>query len=455
MRRLVALLAIALAGPAASGAERPGWHLVPGSFAPGRGPDGNSVFLDAPDGLILVDTGRHPAHQDKLIAYARARGRPIAAIVNTHWHLDHSGGNAEIRAAYPRAQRLYEHCGGRGVDRLLPNSRKAAKEFLASGQASAELEAEIRRDFAAMDDVASLQATRPVTRSGEVRIAGRRLQLNLARFAATEGDVWIYDPRARLLIVGDLVVGPVPFFDTGCPEGWRQALTALAETPFVTLVPGHGAPMTEAAIPPVADGLRQFASTAPPATATRTPASPGGSAMPRAFIPAGDRRIDGMVGYYLDTGCGPRRRGTACATAGPCAEPESGRAAPQLKSGRLTSHRKSTACRRSRHRLRLGRPGRGDRHEPDDRRTLPGRQARTCHPDRRLCWRSRSSRSGSWSTIGSRNPTGAQASIAEGWGGPQTISGPLLVIPYRTTVSETVAENGQAGRSARARCGRS
>ena len=34
----------------------------------------------------------------------------------------------------------------------------------------------------------------------------------------------------------------------------------------------------------------------------------------------------------------------------------------------------------------------------------------------------------------------ARASIAEGWGGPQKIAGPLLVIPYRTTVDETVTE---------------
>lgn len=37
----------------------------------------------------------------------------------------------------------------------------------------------------------------------------------------------------------------------------------------------------------------------------------------------------------------------------------------------------------------------------------------------------------------------AQASIAEGWGGPQTLAGPLLVIPYRATASETVTEGGR------------
>ena len=37
----------------------------------------------------------------------------------------------------------------------------------------------------------------------------------------------------------------------------------------------------------------------------------------------------------------------------------------------------------------------------------------------------------------------ALASIAEGWGGPQVIGGPLLVIPYRATVTETVTEGSQ------------
>ena len=37
----------------------------------------------------------------------------------------------------------------------------------------------------------------------------------------------------------------------------------------------------------------------------------------------------------------------------------------------------------------------------------------------------------------------ARSSIAEGWGGPQAISGPVLVIPYAGTSSETVTENGK------------
>lgn len=42
----------------------------------------------------------------------------------------------------------------------------------------------------------------------------------------------------------------------------------------------------------------------------------------------------------------------------------------------------------------------------------------------------------------------ARSSISEGWGGPQTIAGPLMVIPYRAMVTETATEtNGPVTRS--------
>jgi inner membrane protein len=37
----------------------------------------------------------------------------------------------------------------------------------------------------------------------------------------------------------------------------------------------------------------------------------------------------------------------------------------------------------------------------------------------------------------------ARQSITEGWGGPQTIAGPVLVIPYQETVAETTTEGGR------------
>ncbi len=305
MRSVAVILAALLClGPAASAAPAPSnWHLIPGQIDPGgrQGPDGNSVFIDAPDGLILVDTGRHPEHSAALLAYARQRGRPIAAIVNTHWHLDHSTGNTEIRAAFPDAPLYASNAIEGALTGFFVESRRRAEQALAAGQIPESARPEIRRAFDIMDHPERLRPTRPVTRSAIQIIAGRRLQVNLAPYAATEGDVWLYDPAARLAIVGDLVVAPVPFMDTACAESWRQALDRIAATPFTTLIPGHGAPMDRTAFLAWRAAYNAFIDC-------------GRSDRPRAdciagwrrdaarFIPAGSERIvDELAGYYVDS----------------------------------------------------------------------------------------------------------------------------------------------------------
>lgn len=278
-----------------------GHHVIAGTFEPNRGPDGNSVFLDAPDGLILVDTGRHPAHRDRLLGFARERGRPIVAVINTHWHLDHSTGNREIRAAYPAAELYATRAVEGALVGFFPQSRAAAERFLASGQASAEQRAEMERAFAVMNDPDWLRPTRPVSQSSDMTIGGRRLRVNVARFAATEGDIWIYDSAARLVIAGDLVVAPVPFMDTACPQGWRRALEEIAATPFTTLIPGHGEPMDRARFLTWRQAfinLLDCGTSARP----RDVCTAGWVQDAAAFIARGDEaRMREMAAYYIDT----------------------------------------------------------------------------------------------------------------------------------------------------------
>jgi glyoxylase-like metal-dependent hydrolase (beta-lactamase superfamily II) len=238
-------LAASAAAPKVRIAEPP-FHLVPGSVPMDKGPDGNSIFLEAPDGLILVDTGRHPEHAEKLLAYARERGRPIAAIVNTHWHLDHTTGNLDIRQAYPKAQ-VYATTAIEGaLAGFLARGREQAAKRLADPNTPADQKAQILRGQSRIDNPDTLRPTVPVTQSGTMKIAGRKLDVHVAPFAATEADLWLFDPKGRLAIVGDLVVDMVPFMDTACPDGWKKALEEVAATDFLTLIPGHGAPMHRA-----------------------------------------------------------------------------------------------------------------------------------------------------------------------------------------------------------------
>jgi glyoxylase-like metal-dependent hydrolase (beta-lactamase superfamily II) len=217
--------------------------LITGGFAPGRQPDGNSVVLEGPHGLIVVDTGRHAFHREKIEAFAEARGRPVAAIVNTHWHLDHVSGNPALKSKYPGA-RVYST---RAIEAAIPGflrpSAEQGRQFLASGEAAPEMAEDVRGDIATIEAAERLLPDVPVERSNSRKLAGRRLDLRLARHAATAADLWLYDPKSRVLVAGDLVTLPIPFLDTACPEGWRSALREISSVDFRVLVPGHGSVM--------------------------------------------------------------------------------------------------------------------------------------------------------------------------------------------------------------------
>jgi glyoxylase-like metal-dependent hydrolase (beta-lactamase superfamily II) len=249
MVRSIVLLVIAAATVAAApklNEVGPPYHVIPGSVPMDKGPDGNSIFLDAPDGLILVDTGRHPAHAEQLLAYAQEQGRPIAAIVNTHWHLDHTTGNLDIRQVYPKAQ-VYATTAIEGaLTGFLARGRAQSDQRLADPNTPEDQKAQILRGRSRIDNPDTLRPTVPVTQSGTMKIAGRKIDVHVASFAATEADLWLYLPKERIAIVGDLVVDIVPFMDTACPDGWKKALEEVAAIDFVTLIPGHGAAMNRA-----------------------------------------------------------------------------------------------------------------------------------------------------------------------------------------------------------------
>ena len=242
------LTALLLATAAcASSAQSENYHLIPGRVPlDWQGPDGNTIVLDAPDGLIVVDTGRSPQHAQAIIDYAKSRGKPIAAILNSHWHLDHTTGNYDIRQAYPEAQ-VYATTAIEGaLVGFLGRGREQGDKMLADPKVSDGQKAQLRRGRYRTDNPDTLRPTRPVLKSETVEIAGRKLDLHVAPYGSTEADLWIYDPDEKLAMVGDLVVDIVPFMDTACPQGWADALKEVERVPFTTLIPGHGPAMTRA-----------------------------------------------------------------------------------------------------------------------------------------------------------------------------------------------------------------
>ena len=245
--RAIEIAAVLLsAGATAAPALPPGYHLIPGAVPLDSGPDGNTIVIDAPKGLIVFDTGRHPEHARAILDYAKQRRRPIAAIVNSHWHLDHTTGNWDIRQAYPQVQ-VYASGALKGaLQTFLKDSRAGTDKLLADPKTPAATRDQLERGRAVIDHPERIAPNHIVGKSARMSIAGRTMDVHLARFAATEGDVWLYDPKTRVAMIGDLIVDIVPFMDTACAAGWSKALAEVAKVPFTTLVPGHGPVMTRA-----------------------------------------------------------------------------------------------------------------------------------------------------------------------------------------------------------------
>lgn len=188
----------------------------------GRGEAGiaNASCVFEQGQALVVDTMTFPEMTDGLLRAIASRAALVTAVLNTHHHIDHTGGNRAFAGtpivAHSRTVQELERMAtlpASFYDQILPNFR---------GQ------------------FADVQIQLPDT-SPEHFTLPQGGELQAFQGAHSPADLAVWLPRSRVLLAGDLsFIGVTPMAAHGLLSGWIKALDRLIELQPAVVVPGHG-----------------------------------------------------------------------------------------------------------------------------------------------------------------------------------------------------------------------
>jgi cyclase len=170
----------------------------------------NATFITTKEGVIVIDTrGNEKEAGQVLKAIRTATNQPVVYVVNSHFHKENISGNGVFQSA---------------------------RTLIAQQQALALIVTEAEREN---------RKVTPPNLSFE-----KKLELKLGRYhlklihpgpAHTDGDLYVYIPKWRILITGGLVFNHIiPFLGDSTIESWIKALVEMEDLDAEVIVPGHG-----------------------------------------------------------------------------------------------------------------------------------------------------------------------------------------------------------------------
>jgi glyoxylase-like metal-dependent hydrolase (beta-lactamase superfamily II) len=187
------------------------------------GSGGNITVLAGKDGKFLVDAGISPSKDKLQAAFKKLGPTPVRYVVNTHWHWDHTDGNAWLHDA---GATIVAHS----------NTLKYLSETLHVDE----------WNWTFSPVTASARPTLLVDDEKTFDFDGTRIEVEHFGPGHTDGDLWVYFVKADVLALGDTFWnGHYPFIDNqdggNINEAIKWANKAIERaTANTILVPGHG-----------------------------------------------------------------------------------------------------------------------------------------------------------------------------------------------------------------------
>ncbi len=183
-------------------------------------------------GVLLVDDKFEVDHDNIMALLKTVTNQPVKYVVNTHYHGDHSGGNAKLQA----------------LNALAVASDEARARMVAVNQSG----------------VPNISLTDTAT----IHIGGKTVEIHHVGAAHTNGDVVVLFPEHRVLAAGDIFAnGPgtsaqlVDYAGGGSAKEWPKAVAQALALSFDTVIPGHGLVSTRADLEAYRERATRFGET--------------------------------------------------------------------------------------------------------------------------------------------------------------------------------------------------
>jgi glyoxylase-like metal-dependent hydrolase (beta-lactamase superfamily II) len=188
-----------------------------------EGQGGNITVAVAKDGIIMVDGEFAPLHDKIKTAISTISNQTIKYLINTHFHGDHTGGNAPF-----------------AKDGVTIVSEVNVKNRLAAGTTNGLTG--VKTPPAPPEALPS----KTYTGSYHIRLRGRVADLKHIENAHTDGDTYVWFKTANVLATGDTFTNGrypnIDFANGGNIKGMIAAADAYLKlaNDKTRIVPGHG-----------------------------------------------------------------------------------------------------------------------------------------------------------------------------------------------------------------------
>ena len=191
-------------------------------------------FIVGNDGVLVVDSMLNRRLANQLLALIRAKtAKPIAYVVNTSYHGDHSYGNQFM----PKGARVIQHVETQKyIQARFKDDVAFMSKYFGTNQGLAELRPQ-RADILV-----------PHGGTLELDLGGKRVRILHLGFAQTVGDLFVWLPNDKVLFTGNPIIATppaLPWLLDGRLEDSLQTLTRVRRLipDDAVVVPGHGAPV--------------------------------------------------------------------------------------------------------------------------------------------------------------------------------------------------------------------